>query len=88
MDPNNLDFGFGFDAALNSLSFTGGKTAMSDNGISLKNESAMESMLENKFKQYGFSVSQDVIGSDYITITVLTEALSNLTLRRQVTGLV
>jgi predicted GNAT family acetyltransferase len=69
MDPNNLDFGFGFDAALNSLSFTGGKTAMSDNGISLKNESVMESMLENKFKQYGFSVTQDVIGSDYITIT-------------------
>lgn len=69
MDPNNLDFGFGFDAALNTLSFTGGKTPMSEDGMSLRNESAMKSMLENKFKQYGFSVSEDVPGSNYITIT-------------------
>ena len=69
MDPNNFDLGYGFDAALNTLNFTGGREPMSEDGMSLRNESAMKSILENKFKQYGFSVSEDVPGSDYITIT-------------------
>ena len=69
MDPEALDEGFGFDAALNTLTFSGDEGSLSKDGVTLRNESDMRSLLENKFKQYGFTVSEDVVGQDFIVIT-------------------